>query len=136
MSACQGTLGIIGAILTGVVAYISAHRVARARNYNQAAAAFRSAFSKQLYQLERGRDDVFEIFNDDAYVSHLKARIEYEPYLSKGERRGLSEAWMRYFQYRNLEGQQVAPGSVDTRQKEVKHASEILNEVLEFARYR
>ena len=124
---------VIGAITGGIFVYYGSVRVARHHSFNEAAAKFRSAFFEEIYRLETGRDEVFKILNDAAYVAHQKARIEFEPYLTKMECKGLNEVWQRYYQYRNFEGQKVAPGSTDARDAEIPNAQEIIKDILRFA---
>ena len=131
---CNGTASaVIGAIVGGAIGYFSALRVTRHHTFSQAAAKFRAAFAEQLYQLEEKKTDVFEILDARAYGEHQRARIEFEPYLSEGERRGLNESWQRYYHYRNFEGQEASPGSLDARAREIPKAIEILKEILIYA---
>lgn len=127
---------ILGAVVGGAVGYFSASLIARRHSFNEAAAKFRAAFHEEQYRLEREREDVYKILDVAAYVRHVKARIEFEPYLSPGKLLALNETWERYYQYRNHVGQNVAPGSIDVRKTETPVASKILEEILEFAKPR
>lgn len=135
MTECQSIiLTLVGVLIGGTIGYFSALRVAGFQSHNQAASKFRAAFSEQVYQLQIGKDDIFKILSDNAYTSHLKARIEFEPYLSNNQIILLNEVWEKYYQYRNCEGQNIAPGSMHIRKEEILKSQEILKEILFFAK--
>ena len=126
-----------GAIVGGAIAYFSALCMYRRSALNQAAAKFRSQFVDEILLLEKGSIDVPRVLTDEAYTKHLKAKIEFEPYLGAGEQKLFSEAWNRYFEYRGFfTGQSVAPGSSDVRKNESPKAQGVIQDLLFHAQHR
>ncbi|AKO51390.1 hypothetical protein ABA45_02295 [Marinobacter psychrophilus] len=121
---------LVGAIVGGFIVYFSALCVYRRSALSQAAARFRSQFVEEIMLLEKGSLDVTRVLTNEAYTKHLKAKIEFEPYLRAGELKYFTEAWNRYFQYRGFFiGQKVAPGSMNVRKDEIPKAVEILQDL-------
>lgn len=128
---------LVGAIVGGVIAYSSALCMYRRSAVSQAAAKFRSQFIDEILLLEKGSLDVPRVLTDEAYTKHLKAKIEFEPYLGTGELKSFFEAWNRYFEYRAFfTGQNVAPGSIDVRKKEVPKALAVIQDLLFHAQHK
>jgi len=130
-------VSMVGVIFGGLIGYFSALFMYRRSSRSQAAAKFRSQFVDEILLLERGSLDVPRVLTDEAYAKHLKAKIEFEPYLGAGELKSFSEAWNRYFEYRGFFiGQNVAPGSVDVRKNEIPKALGIIQELLFHAQHK
>src|SRR5690625_7155153 len=128
---------LVGAIVGVVISYSSELCLYRRSAVSQAAAKFLSQFIDEILLLEKGSLDVPRVLTDDAYTKHLKAKIEFEPYLGTGELKSFFEAWNRYFEYRAFfTGQNVAPGSIDVRKKEIPKALAVIQDLLFHAQHK
>ena len=74
---------IIGAVLAGPVTYYLSNNLSRKQNVNAAAAVFRETFLEEKIKLAKADTDVFTILDEEAFYKHERARIIFEPYLSK-----------------------------------------------------
>ena len=128
-----GIAAILGTLAGGACSYFVARLILTKTNFNEAAARFRSEFSEEIYLLNNEDADIYKILDEAVYAKHLKARIQFEPYLDKGKIKIFNQAWEKYFKYRNFEGQKIAPGSVTARNEERQKAINVLKDILFYA---
>lgn len=109
---------ILGAIAGGIIGAISTYYATRSARstaldairiteFNKSAAEFRTAFVDYIYQIRHTENKSnFDIGFDDlrgvhiAIVStHEKAKIRFEPFISKNDLAGFESAWETYRQW-------------------------------------
>jgi hypothetical protein len=98
---------IIGAVIAGPVSYFVAKRItdvqreastslAKAADFNCAAAIFFSAFTETIRKLEETDSQNPHEIVGAGYVNHWNAVIQFRPYLDQSERIRITKAWETY----------------------------------------
>lgn len=100
------SLGVLagGLIGTYVGHTLSISRMQRT-SFNDAAAIYRCAFTKEIRLLEESTPDTnfIDIFSS-SYVRHRNAIIRFKPYLSETRRDEIERAWQNHCYPADLEG--------------------------------
>jgi len=95
-------LGLVGSLFGVVFSHIASERRERLKEFNQAAAEFRSAFIPELryidyrYTPERGSRSKIHGTLASAFDKHEIAVIKFRPFLNRAERFGLDKTWDDY----------------------------------------
>ena len=96
---------IIGVIFGGFVGYISAIKINKRQQFNEAASKFQSAFVETKRLLDKNR--LFEIYNNyndpifDILSKHIiyieRAKIRFSSFLNKKDLSAFNKAWDEYY---------------------------------------
>jgi hypothetical protein len=124
---------LVGACVGGLISLFTAKYMLKKNLRIQANDKFRSVFIDELYSLEKAREDSHKILNGAAFEKHERAKLEFEIFLHKKEAKGFIEAWSTYSKYVQwFWGQEIAPGSIEVREKECKKARQHIRSVLRY----
>lgn len=121
---------LVGALIAAFAAVYSARLAAEKQQLYIESARFASEFVNEVIALRKGKDDAFQIINDQVLASQHKAKVRFEPWVKKSKIQSFHDAWR---DYENSPKTQ-SPGSVNNRKPECAAALAQIERLLSFAR--
>jgi len=123
---------VAGTVLGAFITYRFALRLNSNIEFNKAAAVFRAAFVEVMYWLRQGSEVegrmIPQILTDAVLVDQEKAKLVFEPFLSKTELAGFNAAWDEYIGCRINYG-----GKTSSRSEERQYCLGHIDRLLSYA---
>jgi len=93
-------IGLVGVFIGSRLSTLTAIEIINRQTFNNAASIFRAAFVNEIFRLQKniknGSRVPDEIITLDVLISHEKAKIIFEPFLTKNELLRFNIAWEKY----------------------------------------
>lgn len=125
-------LTLVGALIGALATIFSArHSVERQRLYEESA-TFRAEFVDEIQKLRTAGEDAFTIIDARAMNRHRRAKILFEPWVSRENFLSFQDIWEAYEKGIKTK----APGSIDNRKAECELALSQIESLLSFATYK
>jgi len=121
---------LIGVLVGALITHFTAVRLAKRQQYYVAAGEFRAEFVNEIIRLRAASDDACVIIQSEVVERHKKAKVRFEPYLSKRKRQKFNEAWD---EYENTFVRTRSRGSIDNRRAECNVTLKQMESFLKFA---
>ena len=104
---------VIGALIGAIASLYAARLTAEKQQLYVESAKFIVAFIGEIIALRKAQEDAYNIISDSVIAEHNKAKVRFEPWVTKSKITSFNETWSKYES--SIKTQ--SPGSIDNRKK-------------------